>query len=336
MDKQDVSVTVVVPVFNSGHTLERAINSVTEQTLHDLEVIIVDDGSTDDTRSIAMALAARDSRIRVVKLPQNGGKSRAMNHAFGLAQGKWIAILDADDRYTRTRLATLVAAGEAANADLVADNQLHIDDATGEVVRQAFNLPGLGRVIGLDDFIAHSNPQANFDFGILKPMVRASFVRDVGLAYHPGAKLAEDFYFLMEFFVAGGRGWLAHEPLYEWTLPFSPTARRWTSTGSGAWRYDYRDALKTNAHFTSKLAATGSPAIRALLAQREREYRIMIHYLDAQRLAAEGRRPLAAVAMIARHPSTWPLLARRVLGRTGRAVRSNFISRLMRAKPETA
>ncbi len=311
-------VTIVLPVYNSAATLMRAIRSVLDQTFPGFELLVVDDGSTDNSLAVARDLAAANPRITVVAMPQNGGKARAMNHAATLARGTWIAVLDADDRYLPTRLATLVAAGDRHGVELVADNQLHSDDATGQVFRQAFAATGPGREVGIADFIAHSDPGATFDFGILKPMVRTDFLRRTGLAYHPGAKLAEDFYFLMEFFAAGGRGWLVHEPLYEWTLPFSPTARRWTGTGSGAWRYDYRNALETNRHFQDRLKNTGRPELTALLRRREREYRTMVHYLDAQRVLADTGSRRRALAIIAAHPGTWTLLARRVAGRLAR------------------
>ncbi len=311
-------VTVALPVYNSAGTLGRAIRSVLDQTFPAFELLVIDDGSTDGSLAVARAVAAEDERVIVVALPQNAGKARAMNHAATIARGDWIAVLDADDRYLPGRLAALVEAGEAQGVEFVADNQLHSDDATGEVVRVAFVAPGAGRRVGVADFIAHSDPGATFDFGILKPMVRLDFLRRTGLAYHPGAKLAEDFYFLMEIFAAGGRGWLVHEPLYEWTLPFSPTARRWTGTGSGVWRYDYRNALETNRHFQDKLKDKSRPELSALLSQREREYQVMVHYLDAQRVLADTGSRRRALAIIAAHPGTWPLLVRRVAGRLAR------------------
>lgn len=320
--RQDVAVTVIIPVYNSSATLQRAALSALDQTLRDIEVIIIDDGSTDNSNSVARELAERDSRLTVIGLPKNIGKARAMNHASELARGSWIAVLDSDDQYLPTRLAKLLEAGERHGVELVADNQLHLDDATGASFQTAFSMPGEGRLVGLSDFIAHSNPAASFDFGILKPMIRRDFLVREGLSYHPGAKLAEDFYFMLEFFAKGGRGWLVHEPLYLWTLPFSPSKRQWTNTGSGAWRYDYRDALRTNRDFQQKFAGTSRSELRDLLRQRERAYKVMVHYLDAQRLASNhhtGARARAA-AIIVRHPSTWPLLARRVTGRLKRAI----------------
>jgi succinoglycan biosynthesis protein ExoO len=311
-------VTVVIPVYNSAGTLARAAHSVLTQTLAELELLIVDDGSTDGSFAVASAIAAAETRVRAVRLPSNAGKPAAMNHAIGLARGRWIAVLDADDRYLPERLATLVAAGEASGADLVADNQLHVDAANGAVVRRAFKQPGEGRRVGLADFIAHAGIRGTFDFGILKPVVRADFIARAGLTYHAEARLAEDFYYLLDFFAAGGVGWIVHEPFYEWTLPFSPSARQWTDTGAGQWRYDYRPALAVNRHFCD--AYKNRPELLALLRRRERDYVMMMHYLNAQRALAQGS-AVRAVALVVSHPSTWTLLAQRVIGRAARALR---------------
>ncbi len=316
-------VTVVIPVYNSGATLPRAIQSVLDQTLETIEVLVVDDGSTDDSLEIAHRFAALDSRVTVVALPRNGGKARAMNLAAAAARGAWIAILDADDRYLPDRLAVLLAAGQEHGSDLVADNQLHKDHASGLAVLEAFAAEGAGRAITLEDMIAHSDPGAEFDFGILKPMVRAEFLRTTQTEYYPEAKLAEDFYFMLELLLAGARGWLVHTPLYEWTLPFSPTARQWTDTGAGAWRYDYRQALETNAHFIAKFGSSVRPDVARLLRKRGREYRVMVHYIDAQRLLADTGSLTKPAAIILRHPGTWPLLTRRVTRRLRRAVQSD-------------
>jgi len=314
----DPKVTVIIPVYNSAATLARAARSVLLQTLRELELLIVDDGSTDESFAVASAIAATEPCVRVFQMPGNAGKPTAMNHAISLARGRWIAVLDADDRYLPERLATLIEAGEASGADLVADNQRHVDPATGALVHFAFNQPGDGRAVDLADFIAHSGIRGTFDFGILKPVVRADFIARTGLAYHPEARLAEDFYYLLEFFAAGGTGWLVHEPLYEWTMPFSRSARQWTETGAGQWRYDYTTALAVNRHFCD--VYKNRPELLALLQRRERDYFMMMHYLNAQRALAQGN-AVRALALVASHPSTWTLLVQRVIGRATRALR---------------
>ena len=86
-------VSVVVPAYNAGECIERAIESVLAQTFCDYEVIVVDDGSTDNT-----AEAVRKYGPKVQYIHQaNAGVSVARNAAIAVAKGKWIAFLDADD-----------------------------------------------------------------------------------------------------------------------------------------------------------------------------------------------------------------------------------------------
>ena len=314
-------VSVIMPAYNTSGTLRRAVDSVLCQTEQSFEIVLVEDCSTDDTLQVAHQLAATDPRIRVLALTENGGQAHALNRGTEQAHGEWIATLDADDRYLPTRLATLLRYGEEQDVDMVADNQNHIDEKAGVLVTTAFPPSGGGRPITMADFISHSDPGAEFSFGLLKPMIRAEFIRRVGLKYREKTKLGQDFYHLMQFFDADGRGYLVHEPLYEWTLPFGPVSREWTTTGTGAWRYDYRSALEANAHFLGLMEQGGRPELVALLRQRERQYWVMVHYIDAQRILAEDGDRLGAFKIIATHPSTWPLLAKRVTGRLRRAAR---------------
>ncbi len=89
-------VSIVITCFNQGRFLARAVDSVLKQTLTDLECIIVDDGSTDNTREVAESLLGSDSRLKYF-YKENGGVSSARNFGFSQAQGEWIQFLDADD-----------------------------------------------------------------------------------------------------------------------------------------------------------------------------------------------------------------------------------------------
>ena len=72
-------VSVVIPVYNTEALLDRTLTSVTRQTLSDIEIICIDDGSKDNSLTILQSWQARDSRMRVIALPENGGVSRARN-----------------------------------------------------------------------------------------------------------------------------------------------------------------------------------------------------------------------------------------------------------------
>src|SRR5213593_3007644 len=88
--------TVVIPTYNRKRTILAAIKSVLSQTYADFEAIVVDDGSSDDTRSVVTAL--EDPRIHYLWQP-NGGGSKARNTGIDAAQGKYIAFLDSDDQF---------------------------------------------------------------------------------------------------------------------------------------------------------------------------------------------------------------------------------------------
>ncbi len=309
------AVSVIVPAFRTAHTLEAAIDSILKQTLQDFEILLVEDHSEDDTLRVAQELAARDPRITLFALEHNRGQAHALNYGIARARGQWIATLDADDVYLPERLATLVECGEREGVEMVADNQRHVDAAAGVLVRTAFPPSDGGRLLTLRDFIDNNSTQTSFSLGILKPMIRRSFIEQHGLGYREGLKLAQDFYHLMQFFAAGGRGWLVHRPYYVWTLPFGPVSRAWTTTGLGAWRYDYSGTIEANQHFMRLMEQAQQPELVALLRRRESEYRTMIHYIAAQKTLAETGNFAGAVRIIATHPSTWGLLARRVARR---------------------
>ena len=98
----EVPITVLMPVYNVERYLRRALDSVLGQTWRDFELLIVNDGSTDGTRSVLSQL--RDPRVRVVDMP-HGGLTAALRLGVGLARGRYLARMDADDEAVAHRLA---------------------------------------------------------------------------------------------------------------------------------------------------------------------------------------------------------------------------------------
>ena len=89
-------VSVIVPIYNAGPYLDQALSSLEGQTLSNIEIICVNDGSTDDSLAIMQEHASRDARIRIIDKP-NGGYGSAMNRGLEEARGEWVAILEPDD-----------------------------------------------------------------------------------------------------------------------------------------------------------------------------------------------------------------------------------------------
>jgi Glycosyl transferase family 2 len=107
-----VKVTVIIPAYNAATTLADAVVSIERQTAPDWEILIVDDGSHDDTGIIAKALAERDGRIRVIA-QANAGESAARNAGISQARYEWLLFLDADDWVAPSHLERLLSVVEA-------------------------------------------------------------------------------------------------------------------------------------------------------------------------------------------------------------------------------
>lgn len=112
------TVSVVLPTYNRGRTLARAVRSILQQSYEDFELLVVDDGSTDDTKAVVAAI--EDPRVRYVPLSHNQGASAARNEGLRQAVGEFIAFQDSDDEWLADKLERQVAAARAATSEHVA------------------------------------------------------------------------------------------------------------------------------------------------------------------------------------------------------------------------
>lgn len=113
-----VLVSVVIPIYNAGQYIKECLNSVTSQTLQDLEIICVDDGSTDDSRDIVKECQTADARIKLF-VQENQGSGPARNNGLGAACGKYVAFLDADDFWHDELVLEKVVRAAEENASVV-------------------------------------------------------------------------------------------------------------------------------------------------------------------------------------------------------------------------
>jgi glycosyltransferase involved in cell wall biosynthesis len=120
-------VSVLVPVYNGAAFLSDALTSVQQQTYQNFEIIVVDDGSSDNSHALAQKFAEADRRISILR-QTNGGTQAARNTALHHASGEWIALLDQDDVWLPTKLEVQMASlAESPLANLLFTNYFHWD-----------------------------------------------------------------------------------------------------------------------------------------------------------------------------------------------------------------
>lgn len=117
IEKEDVMISVIIPVYNVEKYLPDCLNSVLVQSYKNLEIILVDDGSPDSCGEICENYAVKDNRIKVIH-KENGGLSDARNLGIDIAKGEYITFIDSDDLVTVTYIENLYIALKAANANL--------------------------------------------------------------------------------------------------------------------------------------------------------------------------------------------------------------------------
>ncbi|MGC5699899.1 glycosyltransferase family 2 protein [Pseudomonas sp. NFXW11] len=129
MTNSEALISVVVPTYNYAHLLPRALDSVLGQWAADLELIVIDDGSTDNTAAVLADYVARFAQVRV-HVQANAGAAAARNHGIGLATGRYVLLLDADDELTDGAIAELrkiVLADPAIDVVLGAQLSVEVD-----------------------------------------------------------------------------------------------------------------------------------------------------------------------------------------------------------------
>ncbi len=127
-------ISVVIPAYNRESTIRRAVKSVLDQTYSDLEVLVVDDGSTDSTAEVLKQIS--DPRLTYLKTDANRGACAARNVGIAAAQGEWVAFQDSDDFWHADKLEKQMAVLQAHDADIVfcAMRLVRADGTDGPIV----------------------------------------------------------------------------------------------------------------------------------------------------------------------------------------------------------
>ncbi len=194
----EVKVSVIMPIFNEGKFLPLAMESVTKQTLREIEIICVDDGSTDNSLEILKNYQKKDERIRIVT-ETNAGPALARNNGLRRVRGEFMAFLDADDFFEPTFLEDLYREAVENNLDIaIAGYDIYNtrkDIFENVVPSEHEDIYEPGKVTSKSEHPDHIFLSTNG--AAWNKLFRTSFVVDKKLQFLPDVKLYEDVYFVI-------------------------------------------------------------------------------------------------------------------------------------------
>ena len=208
-------VSIIVPVYNCAVSLERCIHAIITQTCQDWELILIDDGSTDESGTICDQAAAGHSQIRVIH-KSNGGVSSARNAGIDAAEGEFILFCDSDDYPEPDWCAALLEAGHTVPDTFPICNYFRSreNEQTINYQRQCLDVPS--HVLPQDFFLLYQLELLGTPWNKL---YRRSLLRDQRLYFPDGLSLGEDLIFNLKYMrhLQGGFTFI-NRPLYHYSL----------------------------------------------------------------------------------------------------------------------
>ena len=203
--------SVVVPAYDVAAYLPAALDSLLGQTLAEIEVVVVDDGSPDDCGAIADSYGARDERVRVVHI-DNRGLGAARNEGVRHARGQYLGFCDADDLMTPRALELLLACARETDAALVTGNVVRLEGEKPVRMGWMDRLHAGARVISIDE-----RPELLGDVFAWNKLFRRDFWDASGLSW-PERVRYEDQPATTRAYLAAGRIGLVPEVVYRWRV----------------------------------------------------------------------------------------------------------------------
>ena len=212
-------VSIVVPIYNVEKYLRECVDSILAQTLKDIEVILVDDGSPDGSPAIVDEYAKMDKRVVPVH-KENGGYSKAVNYGISIARGEYVGIIESDDWIEPDMYEKLYANAKKYDVD-VAKAEFYLYNST--IIGRGRNIRYVngGGVVDLDDapdgafHISEWPKLIAFHASIWSCIYRADFIKKIKLIDTAGASY-QDFPFMVEVMCKAKRISVVKEPMVHW------------------------------------------------------------------------------------------------------------------------
>jgi len=208
MNKQPL-ISIIIPVYNTEKYVARCLDSVMAQTIKDIEIIAVNDGSKDASLSVLEEYASKDQRIHVIDVP-NGGASRARNIGLSQSKGKYVGFVDSDDFISPEMYERMYSAAEKKAAEMAV---CFFDTVEGTTFVKEKDANGSEELLGRDDAII-ALTELVISYSVCTKLYRSDFIGSQRFA--EDMVFAEDFRFNSELLLKASRVMLIREEFYHY------------------------------------------------------------------------------------------------------------------------
>lgn len=202
-------VSIIIPVYNVAQYLDDCLNSVIRQTYKNLEVIIIDDGSTDDSLEKCRSFAAKDKRLKVLH-QENAGVSAARNAGLNIMTGNYVLFIDSDDRIEQNMVESFIEIlDENSKIDAVFCGYKEFDDETGTIIKEV--VPNQSKLVDRDKGVAEIFGE--YSTMLWNKMFRCSII-DKSDLFDVTLKIGEDELWMVDVLKKANNIMLIGTPLY--------------------------------------------------------------------------------------------------------------------------
>ncbi len=310
IDHSEIKVSVIIPVYNAKAYLHDSVKSVLSQTHSNVEVILVDDCSTDGTWDVEEKLAEENENVILVKNEQNSGQTLSRNHGMKCITGDWFMFLDADDELAGDSIEQMLAAGLEGNADMVMCDYQNIF-ADGRTVDNTTSISS--GIFDAKEFCKHifSEIPLNVYSCVGTKLYRASFL-EKKRPTPDFPRTGGDFMFITDSLMADPKVYYLKKALYKYYVRKGSISNSYrpnmysdmTKTRAGLWELFEKFGIKEDRKL--ELSKLRYEIIYMALSQETFKNRSYSDYLNTYNMIFRETESLEAIGYLIKHSSSFP------------------------------
>lgn len=248
-------VSVIMPVYNVEAYLEKSVASVLEQTLEELELILVDDGSPDRCGEICDAIAKRDMRVRVIH-QKNAGVSNARNAGLTMAQGEYIGFVDSDDMISPEMFCHLYGIAVEYGCDLVSSRYCSLSGASWEIqTPDTVWIDCIDKPLQREEIEDALLPAAykGFDCAVWNKLFKRDIIERQSIRFQPKLSIGEDYLFVLSYLANTQRYFYTTQIMYYYYVREGSAIRTFHADYMDNYYYLYQEKKRLLSHENKNL-----------------------------------------------------------------------------------